>query len=67
MKIKKLHEDAILPKYGSEGASAFDVFAMKLVIHVQILRHHFKSFGTPSTVKAHGKLTNLSSSILFKG
>lgn len=34
MKIKKLHEDAILPKYGSEGASAFDVFAYKRVIWV---------------------------------
>ena len=32
MKIKRLHEDAILPKYGSEGASAFDVFAYERVI-----------------------------------
>lgn len=27
MKIKKLHEKAILPKYSSDGASAFDLFA----------------------------------------
>jgi len=27
MKIKKLHKDAILPHYASEGASAFDIFA----------------------------------------
>ena len=26
MKLKKLHEKAILPHYSSEGASAFDVF-----------------------------------------
>ena len=32
MKIKKLHEDAILPKYATEGASAFDVFAYERVI-----------------------------------
>ena len=32
MKIKKLHEDAILPRYGSDGASAFDVFAYERVI-----------------------------------
>lgn len=29
MKIKKLHKDAILPRYASEGASAFDLFAYK--------------------------------------
>lgn len=28
MKIKKLHKDAILPRYSSEGASAFDVFGI---------------------------------------
>ena len=27
MKIKKLHEKAILPHYATDGASAFDVFA----------------------------------------
>lgn len=27
MKIKKLHKDAILPRYATDGASAFDVFA----------------------------------------
>jgi len=27
MKIKKLHKDAILPRYSSEGASGFDLFA----------------------------------------
>jgi len=27
MKIKRLHQDAILPHYATEGASAFDVFA----------------------------------------
>lgn len=27
MKIKKLHEKAILPQYSSDGASAFDLFA----------------------------------------
>ena len=27
MKIKKLHKDAILPRYATEGASAFDLFA----------------------------------------
>ena len=26
MKIKKLHKDAILPRYSTEGASAFDLF-----------------------------------------
>ena len=26
MKIKRLHADAILPHYGTEGASAFDVY-----------------------------------------
>ena len=26
MKIKQLHEKAILPRYGTEGASAFDLF-----------------------------------------
>lgn len=31
MKIKKLHEKAILPQYSSEGASAFDIFAFKNV------------------------------------
>ena len=31
MKIKRLHNDAILPRYSSEGASAFDVFAFKEV------------------------------------
>lgn len=29
MKIKRLHEDAILPKYASDGAIAFDLFAYK--------------------------------------
>lgn len=32
MKIKKLHKDAILPRYSSEGASAFDLFAYERVI-----------------------------------
>lgn len=27
MKIKRLHEKAILPRYATEGASAFDLFA----------------------------------------
>lgn len=27
MKIKKLHKDAILPRYATDGASAFDLFA----------------------------------------
>ena len=27
MKIKRLHEKAILPRYSTDGASAFDVFA----------------------------------------
>lgn len=27
MKIKRLHKDAILPRYATEGASAFDLFA----------------------------------------
>jgi len=31
MKIKRLHEKAILPKYSTEGASAFDVFAYEPV------------------------------------
>lgn len=26
MKIKQLHEDAILPRYSTEGSSAFDLF-----------------------------------------
>ena len=29
MKIKRLHEKAILPRYATDGASAFDVFAYK--------------------------------------
>lgn len=29
MKIKRLHEDAILPRYSSTGASAFDVFGLE--------------------------------------
>ena len=29
MRIKRLHKDAQLPRYGSDGASAFDVFAYK--------------------------------------
>jgi len=32
MKIKRLHENAILPKYSTEGASAFDVFAYEDVM-----------------------------------
>ena len=31
MKIKRLHEDAILPRYATDGASAFDVFAYEKV------------------------------------
>jgi len=27
MKIKKLHDKAILPHYSTDGASAFDLFA----------------------------------------
>lgn len=29
MKIKRLHPDAILPYYATDGASAFDIFAYK--------------------------------------
>ena len=29
MKIKRLHEEAILPRYATDGASAFDLFAYK--------------------------------------
>ena len=32
MKIKKLHEDAILPRYSTEGSSAFDVFAYEDIV-----------------------------------
>ena len=32
MKIKRLHEEAILPRYATYGASAFDVFAYERVI-----------------------------------
>ena len=32
MKIKRLHEDALLPRYATDGASAFDVFAYERVI-----------------------------------
>lgn len=28
LKVKKLHEDAIMPTYGSEGAACFDLYAM---------------------------------------
>ena len=31
MKIKKLHPDALLPKYSSDGASAFDLFCYENV------------------------------------
>lgn len=32
MKIKRLHKEAILPRYATDGASAFDVFAYERVI-----------------------------------
>ena len=32
MKIKRLHDKAILPRYTTDGASAFDVFAYKDVL-----------------------------------
>lgn len=32
MKIKRLHEEAILPRYATDGASAFDVFAYERVV-----------------------------------
>lgn len=32
MKIKRLHKDAILPRYATDGASAFDMFAYERVI-----------------------------------
>ena len=43
MKIKRLHEDAILPHYGSEGASAFDVYAINDVIWHRNERGNFFS------------------------
>ena len=32
MKLKKLHKNALLPRYATDGASAFDVFAYERVI-----------------------------------
>lgn len=46
MKIKRLHKDAILPHYGSEGASAFDVYAYEDVTWENISGIHYATVNT---------------------
>ena len=41
MKIKRLHEKAILPHYGTEGASAFDLFCYEDVEWENISGIHY--------------------------
>ena len=46
MKIKKLHKDAILPRYATEGASAFDLFAYEDVEWELINGIHYSTVNT---------------------
>ena len=41
MKIKRLHEDAILPRYSTEGSSAFDLFTPHDVVWENISGTHY--------------------------
>ena len=43
MKIKRLHKDAILPRYATDGASAFDVFAYKDVLWSNSSQGYYES------------------------
>lgn len=46
MKIKRLHKDAILPRYATEGASAFDLFAYEDVKWELINGIHYSTVNT---------------------
>lgn len=46
MKIKRLHEDAILPRYSTEGSSAFDLFCYEDVVWENISGVHYATVKT---------------------
>ena len=46
MKIKRLHKDAILPHYSTEGSSAFDLFCYKDVEWENISGIHYATVET---------------------
>lgn len=66
LKVKKLHEDAIIPTYATEGSACFDLYAIEEKRLLAQTTHSFKTGLSFQIPKHHVMLIYVRSGMAFK-